>query len=265
MLPITEMFIPVNKFSRPGVKIAKVKGIVMHYTADPGASAVAVAKYFANLRLQDPNDKNARSASATFEVDDVAIVAALPYKPGVVEEAYHVGSKTYTPEALKKFGSYPNNCTVGIEMCLDKNGNITEKTFQNAADLAAFLCKLYGLTEADITTHKAVVGWKDCPLPWVKKPSELDRFKAEVHNRLHPAPVVKPAAKPVSHPVLREGDKGADVKQMQTLLEKKGFDVGTPDGDFGPRTTTALKGFQKKLGVTADGICGPFTWGKLLA
>jgi N-acetylmuramoyl-L-alanine amidase len=192
MLPITEMFIPVNQFSRKGTKIAKVKGIVMHYTADPGASAVAIAKYFANLRKQDPNDKNARFASATFEVDDVSIVAALPYKPGAVEMAYHVGSKTYTPEALKKFGSYPNNCTVGIEMCLDKNGNITEKTFQNSADLVAFLCKLYGLTEADITTHKAVVGWKDCPLPWVKKPSELDRFKAEVHNRLHPAPAAPP-------------------------------------------------------------------------
>jgi N-acetylmuramoyl-L-alanine amidase len=260
MLPITEMFIPVNRFSRKGTKIEKVKGIVMHYTADPGASAVAIAKYFANLRKQDPNDERSRFASATFEVDDVAIVAALPYKPGVVEMAYHVGSKTYTPEALKKFGSYPNNCTVGIEMCLDEHGNITEKTFQNAADLAAYLCKLYGLDEGDITTHKAVVGWKDCPLPWIKKPSELVRFKAEVHKRLHPAPV----AKPVTHSVLRKGDTGAEVKLMQTLLEKKGFELGTPDGSFGPHTEAALKGFQKKLGLAADGICGLYTWRKLL-
>ena len=128
MLPITNMLFPVNEFSRPGTKLKSKKGIVMHYTASNGAPAKNIANYFGGLRFQDPNDNvDDRYASAHFAVDDNSIVRALPED----EMAYHVGSTSYTKEALSQLSSYPNNCTVGIEMCLDKNGNITEATFQN--------------------------------------------------------------------------------------------------------------------------------------
>lgn len=175
MLPIQQMIAPINKYSRPGKKIQAVKGIVMHWTATPGAPAKNIAKYFANLAKTGQT-----YASAHFAVDDNSIVQIIPEN----EIAYAVGSKTYTPEALKRLGSYPNATTISIEMCVDKNGNITEKTFQNAADLVAHLLKKYKLTVNDIWTHKGVVGWKDCPRPWVQKPSEFERFKQEVQKRL---------------------------------------------------------------------------------
>lgn len=70
----------------------------------------------------------------------------------------------------------------------------------------------------------------------------------------------------VSLPVLEKGDKGEAVRAMQQLLIKKGYSCGSraDDGDFGAKTVTALKAYQKGKGLTADAICGKTTWSKLL-
>jgi peptidoglycan hydrolase-like protein with peptidoglycan-binding domain len=56
------------------------------------------------------------------------------------------------------------------------------------------------------------------------------------------------------------GDKGDDVIYVQTLLG-----VFPADGDFGPITDAAVRGYQSAYGegVTSDGIVGPKTWGAL--
>ena len=40
----------VNPYSRPGIALKAVKGIVVHYTANPGSSAMANRNYFENLK-----------------------------------------------------------------------------------------------------------------------------------------------------------------------------------------------------------------------
>ena len=67
--------------------------------------------------------------------------------------------------------------------------------------------------------------------------------------------------------VLRRGMNGADVKTLQAALIAYGFSCGAAgaDGDFGSGTETALKKFQTKYGLGADGIAGKGTWGKLLS
>ena len=58
--------------------------------------------------------------------------------------------------------------------------------------------------------------------------------------------------------VLRKGAKGDGVKIMQEAL-------GIPaDGDFGPGTERAVKEWQSKNGLVADGIVGPKTLAKLM-
>ncbi len=42
--------------------------------------------------------------------------------------------------------------------------------------------------------------------------------------------------------------------ELQTLLARKGYDVGEPDGRFGPRTRNALRAFQAAVGATPDGF-----------
>ena len=64
---------------------------------------------------------------------------------------------------------------------------------------------------------------------------------------------------------LMKGDKGQDVKDMQTKLIACGYSCGTSgaDGDFGSGTETALKKFQSDYGLGVDGKFGPASKKKL--
>lgn len=55
------------------------------------------------------------------------------------------------------------------------------------------------------------------------------------------------------------GSSGDEVRQIQTKLKNWGYYTGAVDGLFGPSTRDAVVSFQKKNGLTADGICGEKT------
>ena len=61
---------------------------------------------------------------------------------------------------------------------------------------------------------------------------------------------------------LRIGDTGAEVKELQRLLNQTGANL-TIDGHFGEKTKSSVIKFQKKNGLDQDGIVGPKTWLKL--
>jgi putative chitinase len=58
--------------------------------------------------------------------------------------------------------------------------------------------------------------------------------------------------------LLKKGDNNENVKLLQTKL---GIE---PIGNFGPKTEEAVKAFQTKHGLTADGIVGDGTWAKVM-
>lgn len=57
----------------------------------------------------------------------------------------------------------------------------------------------------------------------------------------------------------RQGSTGEQVRIIQSKLKNWGYYDGTVDGIFGSRTAEAVKYFQRKNGLTADGIVGPAT------
>jgi exopolysaccharide biosynthesis protein len=59
--------------------------------------------------------------------------------------------------------------------------------------------------------------------------------------------------------LLKKGSIGAEVKELQRLLNLKGYNV-TIDGDFGKHTEGWVKAFQLNNGLVADGIVGNKTW-----
>jgi len=59
--------------------------------------------------------------------------------------------------------------------------------------------------------------------------------------------------------LLKLGSEGEDVKKLQRKL---GVD---PIGKFGPKTDAAVREWQSKHGLTADGIVGDGTWGKMFS
>jgi murein DD-endopeptidase MepM/ murein hydrolase activator NlpD len=68
-------------------------------------------------------------------------------------------------------------------------------------------------------------------------------------------PAAVPAPKP--KPTLKLGSKGGSVKTLQAKLGV------VADGVFGPKTKAAVVAFQKKNGLSADGIVTGSTWAKL--
>lgn len=59
------------------------------------------------------------------------------------------------------------------------------------------------------------------------------------------------------------GDTGENVKKIQRRLIQYDYMDGTADGVYGEKTRQAVIKFQKKYGLTADGVVGPATAAKL--
>ena len=57
--------------------------------------------------------------------------------------------------------------------------------------------------------------------------------------------------------------EGADVIELQKRLTREGVYSGPISGYFGPLTATAVKAYQKKMGITPTGSVGPLTRNKL--
>ena len=75
-----------------------------------------------------------------------------------------------------------------------------------------------------------------------------------------PKKAVCPYSEPSSN--IYYGNKGTAVKWMQWHLNQNGSSL-TVDGEYGPKTYTALKNFQKAHSLTVDGICGKLTRAEL--
>ncbi|WP_026883217.1 peptidoglycan-binding domain-containing protein [Clostridium akagii] len=68
-------------------------------------------------------------------------------------------------------------------------------------------------------------------------------------------------------------DSSGWVEVLQTHLNQVGYNCGTPDGYYGAATVAAVKALQNATynsykgyglqSISADGVAGPYTWGKL--
>ena len=76
-----------------------------------------------------------------------------------------------------------------------------------------------------------------------------------------PAPIVLSTAPSLQ--TLKTGSKGDLVKALQTKLRELGYYTGSIDGDYGSSTAAAVKEYQRRNGLTADGVAGEKTLAKL--
>ncbi len=65
---------------------------------------------------------------------------------------------------------------------------------------------------------------------------------------------------PVNMPVLQQGSKGKAVTTVQNVLKITGDYPGAIDGIFGVGTKAAVQAFQRRVGLTVDGIVSDRTW-----
>jgi N-acetylmuramoyl-L-alanine amidase len=153
-----------NKYSRPGVLLKTVKGIVIHWVGNPGTSAQANHTYFENLKNQAPPNDD-RYASAHYIIGlHGEVIQCVPD----TEFCYHVGANRYTDEALQRLSGYPNNCTLGIELCHpDSSGQFTKATLLSCRELVSFLLAEHKLKNMDVWRHYDITG-KICPRYFVE-------------------------------------------------------------------------------------------------
>lgn len=197
-----------------------------------------------------------------------------------------------------KKGSYNYNPVAHIQFEICQGSNTDSAYYWEAIRVAeeycAHLCRLYGWSAAQITSHKEAhaAGYASNhgdPQSWmVRFGDDMKKFRARVQARLdaengaQETPVVKVEQIPaqeaggatagktegktvmIEMEVLKSGSDGPQVKTLQRLLKELGYSVGTIDGIFGSRTKNAVKKFQKAKGLTADGIVGKATWTALL-
>ncbi len=82
---------------------------------------------------------------------------------------------------------------------------------------------------------------------------------------LVPVPETKPPV--LGNRLLKNGSKGADVRELQEALVQLGYSLPKygVDGKFGKETESAVKTFQASNGLKVDGKYGPLSHGKLSA
>jgi N-acetylmuramoyl-L-alanine amidase len=166
---IQERILTMNKYSRPGTPLRAVKGIVIHWVANPKTTAEQNRNYFESLKAGKDN----RYASAHFIVglEGEAVQCLLENEVG-----YHVGAAKYTPRALSELSAYPNDCTIGIELChINWEGEFTKETLQSAKELILELCERYTLGRNNIYRHYDITG-KDCPRYFVAHEDQWGNF-----------------------------------------------------------------------------------------
>ena len=112
--PFDVNLLDVNEYSRPGIPLKKIKGVVVHYTANPGSTAAENRNYFEGLK-----DSHETKVSSHFVIGiEGEIVQCIPSS----EIAYASNSR--------------NDDTLSIECChKDETGEFTQATYDSLVKL----------------------------------------------------------------------------------------------------------------------------------
>ena len=180
-----------------------------------------------------------------------------------------------------------NNGWIQFEICEDNltNGTYFYKVYQEACELTAYLCKLYNLNPKGSvnlngvsvpvilchqdsyrlglgSNHSDVYHWFN------KYGKTMDTVRDDVAKLMGDSSSVTPTSpsssvtpSPSSSGLLRKGDEGSAVKELQENLIKLGYSCGKwgADGDFGNDTLKAVLKFQEDHHLEVDGVVGSAT------
>ncbi len=160
---IKAKYLTPNPYSRPQTPLKKVKGIVLHYTANPGTSADNNRSYFEGLAR-----KKSTYASSHYVIGlEGEVLQCIP----LTEISYASNNR--------------NNDTIAIECChMDETGEFNEQTYNSLVALTAALCVEFDLKEKNIIRHYDITK-KLCPLYFVEHEDAWDTFRSDVMKEVN--------------------------------------------------------------------------------
>ncbi len=155
---IKQQYLTPNEYSRPQTQLKRVRGVVIHYTANPGTTAEGNRSYFESLSW-----KKTTKASSHYIIGlKGEILQCIP----LTEVAYASNKR--------------NDDTISIECCHpDETGKFSETTYASLVDLVAALCLEFDLDDKDVIRHYDVTG-KLCPLYYVEHEEEWVKLKGDI-------------------------------------------------------------------------------------
>lgn len=210
------------------------RSIAIHETANLTAGANAQAH--ANLQSRG----NARNASWHYQVDDKHAIQSFTHDT----VCFHAGTAA------------GNASSIGIEICVNSDGDF-RKAVANAAELTALVMKAEGIPLSEVKQHNAFSG-KNCPT-FLRNGSRGVTW-ADFLRMVQTA--LNGGVTQVSKSYVERGDRGALVEHLQTTMNLAGYTL-VVDGVAGDATISAVRDFQRKHGLTVDGIAGAQTFAKL--
>lgn len=161
-ITVKQQFLTPNQYTRPQIQLTRHTAVAIHYTGDPGATAQNEHDYF-----------NGSCISAKR-------YASCHYVVGMQGEIIQLIPETEWSYCTNQANGY----TISIETChADATGKFTQTAEQSLIELAAQICKRYGLNPlgGGVVRHYDVTG-KQCPLYYVTHPACWTAFKTAVHN-----------------------------------------------------------------------------------
>lgn len=201
-------------------------------------------------------------------------------KNGTCYQAADVGDILWHVGASSKNGyryiheDARNQNTIGIECATftasghnddDETWYYTTESQQAMAKLAAAIMMQYDIPMSNLLMHGNITT-KICPAPYVRDGGKgsnwtWETFRAKVAEYLDQDQSADADATVIEVSILRKGNKGPAVKQLQSDLMELGYDLGKykADGRYGDDTEAAVVAFQLDKHLKADGIAGPIT------
>lgn len=227
-----------NQYSRSGDPLLRLQAIVVHYTANPHANAADHQRFF-----DGADGGNYRYAGAHIFVDKDEAIEVIPLN----EVGYHANERKAGPllATLKATAPYyrsgnANLLTIGIEMCIEKDGSFHPDTIERTRLVIKDLQRKFPQladTKNRVVRHYDVTG-KNCPKPFVEKPAEWVKFLKSIDE-----PAAKAEAQPKrlgkSAKIQTGGLKPEFVKEVaEHFIAKKWYAEIKFDGKGNPYALT---------------------------
>ena len=179
------------------------------------------------------------------------------------------GEKTQT-KLLGEAGSTTSTTTVTTTLREGSSGNDVLTLQQKLKDLGYYTGELTGnygsLTKEAVRLYQRA---NDLGSDGIAGPKTLSKLNATPSTGAGSTTGTTPGgttssgvtdeSNKVTNQVLRYGDRGDVVRNLQQRLKDLGYLAGSADGVFGQATETALRSFQTSNGLDADGIAGSKT------
>ena len=212
-----------------------------------------VMKKYVKAAGSVPSSSKVTSSSKTSSASVSSKIKALGSVPGIMRPGDNNSDVTKLQQALQILGYYNGK----IDGDYGSGTLAAVKAYQKAKKLTSdgyagerTVKSIFGSCNPTSLTKQAKPGSaSDAPSQTPKKETVKSKY-----------PTVKSIAEIGSTPATsRKGDSGSKVVKLQQALECLGYYDGAIDGDYGDGTYKAVKKFQQKRGMKADGVAGAST------